>query len=111
MTTDPQPKPTPPAVLTTSVDEIDLGPITEKGSTSYATGGKFDPIEHASNARKAIAFWLLAIVSGVVVGCFLTIWLGSRDTADVIDLAGALLTPLIGLLGAATGFYYAQQKT
>jgi hypothetical protein len=47
----------------------------------------------------------------VVVGCFLTIWLGSRDTADVIDLAGALLTPLIGLLGAATGFYYAQQKT
>jgi TctA family transporter len=68
--------------------------------------------------REWIAYSLLAILAGTILGGFVTIWATSASTTDVKDLLVPMVTGLIGLLGAVTGFYYgvrsataAQSKT
>lgn len=51
--------------------------------------------------RAGLAVGLLALLAAVVVLVVLV-----SEPTDAKDLLGVLLAPLVGLVGAATGFYY-----
>ena len=97
----------------------------------------FDPVEAQEKVRGRIAYALLALLGGVVMLGYLTLW-GTMyldqmspdqpPTANQVvlqdqptppeaapsttseftlgDLLTLVFTPILGLLGAATGFYY-----
>jgi uncharacterized protein YacL len=63
------------------------------------------------NTRGRIAFWILGIIAGVIVGAFATIAWNWTTQAMLKDLLTEILTPLIGLLGAVIGFYFGSVGT
>jgi uncharacterized membrane protein YeaQ/YmgE (transglycosylase-associated protein family) len=48
-------------------------------------------------------FGLLAAVLGVVLGLLAA---GTLSPQDFDNVTGVLIAPIVGLLGAATGYYY-----
>jgi flagellar basal body-associated protein FliL len=78
---------------------------------------KYDPIQATDNARKYIAYWLIAILAGlVVIGCvaLFFILLNKNSTKDDYDhLVGVLniiFGPMVTFVGSATGFYFGSQS-
>ena len=68
------------------------------------------PVEQQREAlRGRIAAWLLAILGFIVVGSFVSLWFGWGETAALTDLLTLLFAPMIGLVGAVTGFYYGEK--
>ena len=53
-----------------------------------------------------IAVLLLALLAGTILGIFLLLWLGTIDVPGAKEFLAVLVSPLVGLVGAATGFYY-----
>jgi polyferredoxin len=69
--------------------------------------------EFRDQARKRITYWMLALLSVLFVGSFVSLWfLSAAPTFDqvktVIEL---LLGPLVALVSAATGFYFGAQTS
>lgn len=70
---------------------------------------------HEDVSRRCIAYWLLAILSFVVAfSFFMIIWLKAagidvtfKDFRSMLEL---IITPLLTLVSAATGFYFASQR-
>jgi hypothetical protein len=63
--------------------------------------------------RQRIAFVLLGILAGTIFGSFVAYGLEATQTIDptanqvtIRDLMTLVFAPLVGLVGAATGFYY-----
>lgn len=92
-------------------------------STSRFVEKPFDPAPERENVRGTIALalvWTLVVVIGVVVLAGLAIESAcySKDvcTAETIELKTMskvlelVLTPLIGLVGAVTGFYFGEKS-
>jgi len=76
---------------------------------------RFDANRHHSEARSKIAFWLLGILTGVlvtaVVGFAALFFTKIQPTFDQLkSLLELVLTPLLTLVSAATGFYFGSQK-
>ncbi|KWF35824.1 hypothetical protein [Burkholderia diffusa] len=75
----------------------------------------FDSRRHHDEARSTIAFWLLGLLTGLLVaaalgfgGLFFT---AGKPTFDELkSLVELILTPLLTLVSAATGFYFGSQK-
>lgn len=67
------------------------------------------PQHQREGAREAIALWLLAILSGILVALFSL--LGGRviSAAEVRDLGAVLIAPVVGLLGSVIGFYFGEK--
>lgn len=60
--------------------------------------------------RGAIAYALLAMLGFVVVAAFITLWFDWGTGEDLETLLTALFAPIIGLVGAVTGFYYGERS-
>ena len=60
--------------------------------------------------RGWIALVLLAILALIVVVSLLTVALGWAPTEDLVRVLGLLFAPIVGLVGAATGFYFGSRK-
>jgi di/tricarboxylate transporter len=56
--------------------------------------------------RGAIVIFLLAILGGTVAASFVALWVDAITAEDLRTLLTLIFTPIIGLVGAATGFYY-----
>ena len=57
-------------------------------------------------ARLAIALTLLGLLVVVTFGALYARIDGSLDSAGLKDVATTLITPVVALVGAVTGFYY-----
>ena len=73
-------------------------------------GAALPPGFNAEHYRERARAWLagaltalLAVVVGTIV---LGVVFGGYPTLEAVDLLGVLLSPLVALVGAATGFYY-----
>lgn len=83
----------------------------------------YDPIQERENIRGKIAKWLVGTLVGVVgmvvvIGLITAALCGYSGTcaAETVELRAAraivelILTPLVGLVGAVTGFYYGEKS-
>jgi hypothetical protein len=59
--------------------------------------------------RGRIAAALLGILAFIVVAAFLTIWFDWADDGELTDLLTLIFAPVLGLVGAVTGFYYGEK--
>ncbi len=74
---------------------------------------KYDPNPGRDDVRKRIAYWLLAIISGIVLVTFVLLAFHQAlnlQLADIRSILELVFTPTVTLLGAVTGFYYATHK-
>ena len=69
-------------------------------------GNIFDPARARENMRGWIAIGLLALFALEI--CIALLLLGLREVTvdDLAKIAAVLLSPVVTLLGAVTGFYY-----
>lgn len=74
----------------------------------------YDPRPDHDKARRRIAYWLLVLLSGLLVATFTCFgaffFLKPPPTFDEFKtLIELILTPLLTLVSAATGFYFGSQ--
>lgn len=88
----------PPTTEDLSSEGIDHIPLPAKEP--------WDPEPERERKRGQIAIGLLALLAGVIVGSFLTLWFKWAGTDDLLKILNVLFGSLVGLVGAVTGFYY-----
>lgn len=98
-----------------SVPDAELSSLSTYGQSSAPRVAapkleSYNPEPGRDNVRKYIAYWLLGILSFIVVACVYLLYNhGAVDLKieDIRTLVELLFTPVVTLLGAVTGFYYA----
>lgn len=74
---------------------------------------KYDPGPVRELMRGVIAGILVGMLAFIVVGIFvIALWgIGGKGNLDLLQVvATTLLTPIVGLVGAVTGFYYGEKS-
>lgn len=66
----------------------------------------YDPSPHRERMRGIIVLTLLGILAGIIAAAFIALWLEAISSADLQTLLNLVFSPIIGLVGAAAGFYY-----
>lgn len=66
----------------------------------------FDPARARETMRGGIAIALLGLLAIMLLALIALLWEHFISPDDTIKLAGALIAPIITLLGAVTGFYF-----
>lgn len=79
--------------------------------TNLATGSRWNPGKHLATSRRFIAHWLLAMLSGLLTLSWMSLLLRLAAFEDVQALMTIVFAPLIGLVGAATGFYFGEKSS
>jgi hypothetical protein len=69
----------------------------------------YNPEKTRELARVALAGALTTLLAFLVVAIVIALINGWYMTQDALDLLGVLLSPLVALVGAATGFYYGEK--
>lgn len=94
-----------------SLRSIDETAATEpaKDLSYVQKAPKYDPQERLDTVRAQLAFSLVGLLALIILGAFALVF--TADTtklafADLRMLVELLVTPLITLAGAATGFYF-----
>jgi len=67
----------------------------------------FNPGKTRERTRAWLAAVLAVLLFAVVIITLIAVVAASYPTEEAVKLLGVLLSPLVGLVGAATGFYYA----
>jgi hypothetical protein len=70
----------------------------------------YDPRPHEDKARRQIAYWLLGILSGLLIWMLLLLSFGIVPITELKEFS-IILGPVITLVSAATGFYYGTKQT
>lgn len=70
----------------------------------------YDPRPQEDSARRNIAYILLSILGVILIWSLLSITLNRESTDDVISVLQIILSPIIALVSAATGFYYGSKS-
>ena len=73
-------------------------------------GETWNASQHLATSRRFIAHWLLAMLSGVLLVSWLCVILSLAAFEDVQALMTIVFAPMIGLVGAATGFYFGEKS-
>jgi hypothetical protein len=103
------------------VEDFDL---TKMGPKERAAGSDllvpedrdYDPTEDREWARSAIALTLVGVLAGIVILAFAYVLISLfllkafRDMEALKTLLQILFTPVVGLVGAATGFYFGEKS-
>jgi L-asparagine transporter-like permease len=64
------------------------------------------PARRVEKTRSLLAYLILALLALVILYMLVLLTTHTLDTEEFANVAGVLLAPLVGLLGAATGYYY-----
>jgi len=104
---------------------LDDLPQEQGADTSFPlkAGAPYDPTEDREEKRGQIALTLIKLLVGVVAGGFLlvvakvaclgfggTTMCDALSVVEVRPLIEMFLTPIVGLVGAVTGFYFGGKK-
>lgn len=81
---------------------IDLGELDLMGLPVIEEG-------RVERTRSLLAFLLLGLLTLVIVAMLALVWSGDLEVSQLGDVSAVLVTPIVGLLGAATGYYYGQK--
>jgi hypothetical protein len=68
-------------------------------------GDKYDPRPQEDSARRTIAYLLIGLLWLIVSGILILLGFKSISVDNIKDF-GVVLSPIIALVSAATGFYY-----
>ncbi len=68
-------------------------------------GANYDPRPQEDDARRRIAYLLIGLLCFTVIGIFVLLGFGAIAVGDLKEF-GVVLSPIIALVSAATGFYY-----
>ncbi len=64
------------------------------------------PARRVEKTRALLAYLLLALLAAVLASLLALLAFGRVRVDEFGTLAGVLIAPLVGLVGAATGYYY-----
>jgi hypothetical protein len=97
-----------------SAEVVDLSEEEAPPSTSSLEVATYDPAQDRERVRGRIAQILVWLLVGiVVVSLGAGVWLGLKTEEGIESLKLVLelvLTPIIGLVGAVTGFYFGEKS-
>jgi hypothetical protein len=66
-----------------------------------------EPRSRREDARQTIAFVIVGCFGLVILFSFITFWTrGKTPVDDLLKLVQAIIAPVIGIVGAVTGFYF-----
>jgi hypothetical protein len=65
--------------------------------------------KHLAESRRSIAYWLLGILSVLLILSWTATLTGWATSQDIQDLMTLTFAPVVGLVGAATGFYFGER--
>jgi hypothetical protein len=68
-----------------------------------------EPIGPREKTRGQVAAVLLGILAFLVAGSFISLWFDWASSEELDTLLTILFAPIIGLVGAATGFYFGER--
>lgn len=90
------------SVRTDASGEFKEQEVPEPGTRDTVETGPLEPLESRREwTRAALASGLMALLAAVILIILLT-----KSAQDAKELLGLVMAPLVGLVGAATGFYY-----
>lgn len=108
---DPQPDPARSLVTTAESEAEELAlpdPQPGPARSLLIVGRQIGMRREITRGRIAAA--LLVILGFMVVGSFVSLWFGWASGSELDALLTLLFGPVIGLVGAATGFYFGEQR-
>jgi uncharacterized membrane protein len=96
------------------VQEVDADKLDEERQT--VAHAQFEPVKvgvepydsrrHEDQARRNIAYLLISLLIAICIASFVLV-IGWPQTLDkVVQLIQIVLSPIVALVSAATGFYY-----
>lgn len=88
-----------------NLDFTEDSAISNYDQPSPHVGNDYDPRPQEDNARRIIAYMLIGLLWFIVLGIFLLLGFDKINIEDIKDF-GVVLSPIIALVSAATGFYY-----
>ena len=90
--------------------EADRSPKQESHHVPDSRGGTiYDPRPPEDKARRRIAYLLIALLALLIIALLAMVVFGIITVGDIKEF-GAILGPLVALVSAATGFYYATKR-
>jgi|SRR5579864_8332580 len=81
--------------------EVDIGSL-ELAEPAVEEG----PARPVEKTRALLAFLLLGLLTFVIAALLVLLAIRRITTQEFGSIAGVLIAPVVGLLGAATGYYY-----
>jgi hypothetical protein len=66
----------------------------------------YDPSQDRERLRGKLAGWLLALLAVIAVGSVAALIFGEIDSPKLKDILTGVFTPLLGVFGTITGFYF-----
>ncbi|MCW5773291.1 MAG: hypothetical protein KIT16_16745 [Rhodospirillaceae bacterium] len=73
----------------------------------------YDPAKERETRRGWIAMLLIALLIGIVIFGFVTLWFGpggKLTAAELKDFLAILIGPVVGLVGTVAGFYFGEKS-
>ncbi len=68
------------------------------------------PVRHIERTRATLAYCLLALLAALLAALLCMLWTDNLSASEFGTVAAVVTTPVIGLLGAATGYYYGRNQ-
>jgi hypothetical protein len=102
-----------------SVGNAGLQQPKEKDISLQAVSGSFTGVtQHTvevrqEDARTAIALTIAGSLAFIVLATFVTLWshtIKFKSVDDIVKLVQAVLSPVVGIVGAVTGFYFGARQ-
>jgi hypothetical protein len=78
-----------------------------RANPAQITASDYDSRPQEDQARRNIAYALIGLLWFLCVASFVTTWFTKPSIEDVLKVVQILISPVIALVSAATGFYYA----
>lgn len=86
-----------------------FNPQPQIGSLAASASGftiEQESRKRQDDSRHKIALVIVGSLSGIVLLPFIIIWWSSRDIEALLKLVQATIGPVVGVVGAVTGFYF-----
>nr|WP_294505811.1 hypothetical protein [uncultured Rhodopila sp.] len=89
---------------------------SDTGSISLVREEQAFPSIHPIAKKREDVRWYIALIivlslAFIVVASFVSLWVrGETPVDEVVKVIGAITAPVIGIVGAVTGFYFSESR-